>query len=120
MVKLYEFAIGTSKCRRIRLLIASFPYLLRHRIRPSLLQLKKVNDLSFVRDPDNSLLLYPDVVMKDTDPEIAALAYDEEETVSIIFMIHLTTVLAKATIQLNIVSLFLGSQSPKDTRIVLG
>ncbi|KAL3802676.1 hypothetical protein HJC23_012000 [Cyclotella cryptica] len=80
MVKLYEFAIGTSKCRRIRLLIASFPYLLRHRIRPSLLQLKKVNDPSFVRDPDNSLLLYPDVAMKDTDPEIAALAYDEEET----------------------------------------
>lgn len=82
MVKLYEFAIGTPKCRRIRLLIASFPYLLRHRIRPSLMQLKKINDLSSVRDPENSLLLYPDVSMKDTDPEIAALAYDEEETVS--------------------------------------
>lgn len=83
MVKLYEYAIGTPKCRRIRQLIASFPYLLRHRIRPSLMQMKKVNDPSFVRDPENSLLLYPDVSMKDTDPEIAALAYDEEETVSL-------------------------------------
>lgn len=46
------------------------------------MQMKKVNDLSSVRDPENSLLLYPDISMKDTDPEIAALAYDEEETVS--------------------------------------
>jgi hypothetical protein len=94
MVKLYEFAIGTSKCRRINLLIASFPYLLRHRIRPSLLQMKKVNDPSFVRDPENSLLLYPDVSMKDTDPEIAALAYDEEETVSASFLLqNISTIL---------------------------
>jgi hypothetical protein len=66
MVKLYEFAIGTPKCRRIMLLLASFPYLLRHRIRPSLLQMKKVNDPNLIRDPENSLLLYPDVSMKDT------------------------------------------------------
>lgn len=57
MIKLYEMAIGTPKSRRIRSLLASFPYLLRHRIRPSLMQMTKVNDQSFARDPDNSLLL---------------------------------------------------------------
>jgi len=56
-------------------------------IRPSLMQMKKVNDLNFDRDPENSLLLYPDISMKDTDPEIAALAYDEEETVSLVLKI---------------------------------
>jgi len=80
MVKLYEFAIGTSKCRRINKLLASFPYLLRHRIRPSLMQLRRIDDPSVVRDPENSLLLYPDVSIRDTDPDVAALAYDEEET----------------------------------------
>eukprot|EP00970_Alexandrium_tamarense_P020452 scaffold15251_cov214-Alexandrium_tamarense.AAC.3 len=80
MLKLYEFAIGTSKTRRITQLLASFPYLLRHRIRPSLLQMRRVNDPNVVRDPENSLLLYPDASLRDTDPEIAAMAYDEEET----------------------------------------
>jgi len=81
MIKLYEYAIGTSKCRRISNLLASFPYLLRHRIRPSLMSgMFSVNDANVERDPENSLLLYPDESLRDTDPEVAALAYDEEET----------------------------------------
>lgn len=80
MLKLYEFAIGTSKCRRINSLLASFPYLLRHRIRPSLMTFYRVNDSNVERDPEHSLLLYPDESLRDTDPEVAALAYDQEET----------------------------------------
>ena len=81
MIKLYEFAIGTSKCRRINSLLASFPYLLRHRIRPSLMSgMIRMKDLDVERDPKNSLLLYPDESLRDTDPEVAARAYDEEET----------------------------------------
>lgn len=81
MIKLYEFAIGTSKCRRINSLLASFPYLLRHRIRPSLMSgMISVNDLNVERDRENSLLLYPDESLRDTDPEVAQRAYDEEET----------------------------------------
>ncbi|KAL9184935.1 hypothetical protein ACHAXT_002712 [Thalassiosira profunda] len=80
MCKLYEFAIGTSKCRRINNLLASFPYLLRQRIRPSLMAFNRVNDSTVERDPENSLLLYPDESLRDTDPEVGALAYDEEET----------------------------------------
>lgn len=79
MLKLYEFAIGTSKCRRINSLLASFPYLLRHRIRPSLMNFYRVNDLNVERNPENSLLLYPDESLRDTDPDVAALAYDEGE-----------------------------------------
>jgi predicted membrane chloride channel (bestrophin family) len=78
-VKLYEFAIGTSKVRRINALLASFPYLLRHRIRPSLIAMRRVNDPEYERDPENSLLLYPDASLRDTDPDLAALAYDGEE-----------------------------------------
>ena len=78
-VKLYEFAIGTSKVRRINALLASFPYLLRHRIRPSLIAMRRVNDPEYERDPFNSLLLYPDASLRDTDPDVAALAYDGEE-----------------------------------------
>ena len=40
----------------------------------------RVNDLNVERDPEHSLLLYPDESLRDTDPEVAALAYDEEET----------------------------------------
>ncbi len=80
MIKLYEFAIGTSKCRRINSLLASFPYLLRHRIRPSLMTFYRVNDSNIERDPEHSLLLYPDESLRDTDPELIALAKDEEET----------------------------------------
>lgn len=81
MMKLYEFAIGTSKCRTIKNLLASFPYLLRHRIRPSLMSgMFSVSDANVERDPENSLLLYPDESLRDTDPEVAARAYDEEET----------------------------------------
>jgi hypothetical protein len=56
-------------------LLASFPYLLRHRIRPSLLQMKKVNDPNLIRDPENSLLLYPDVSMKDTGKSDSSMLY---------------------------------------------
>ena len=42
--------------------------------------MRRVNDPNVVRDPENSLLLYPDASLRDTDPEIAAMAYDEEET----------------------------------------
>mmetsp|Transcript_35911 Transcript_35911/g.86673 ORF Transcript_35911/g.86673 Transcript_35911/m.86673 type:complete len:1040 (+) Transcript_35911:123-3242(+) len=80
MIKLYEFALGASKCRRINGLLASFPYLLRHRIRPSLMTFYRVNDMNVERDRENSLLLYPDESRRDTDPDAAALAYDEEET----------------------------------------
>ena len=80
MLKLYEFAIGASRCRRIKNLLASFPYLLRHRIRPSLMTFYRVNDLNIERDPENSLLIYPDESLRDTDPEAAARAHDEEET----------------------------------------
>ncbi|KAL7452678.1 hypothetical protein ACHAWC_004401, partial [Mediolabrus comicus] len=79
LIKLYEFAIGTSKVRRINNLLASFPYLLRHRIRPSLMSMRRVNDPEYERDPENSLLLYPDASLRDTDPDVAALAYDGEE-----------------------------------------
>lgn len=78
-LKLYEFAIGTTKVRRINALLASFPYLLRHRIRPSLISRRRVNDPEYERDPENSLLLYPDASLRDTDPDVAALAYDGEE-----------------------------------------
>ena len=40
----------------------------------------RVNDENVERDPENSLLLYGDESLRDTDPEVAALAYDEEET----------------------------------------
>lgn len=40
----------------------------------------RVNDLNVERDPENSLLLYPDESLRDTDPEVQSLAYDEEET----------------------------------------
>ena len=36
MIRLYENEIGKSKRRRIQRLLAAFPYLLRHRIRPNL------------------------------------------------------------------------------------
>jgi len=81
MLKLYEFAIGTKKLRRINNLLASFPYLLRHRIRPSLMSgMISVKDSNVERDPENSLLLYPDESLRDTDPEVVARAYEEEET----------------------------------------
>ena len=79
MIKLYEFAIGREKCRRLYSLLASFPYLLRHRIRPSLMTFYRVNDLNIERDPENSLMLYPDESLRDTDTEVGVLAYDEEE-----------------------------------------
>jgi len=79
MLKLFEAEIGSEKRRRIQRLIAAFPYLLRHRIRPSLL-MRRVNDLEYARDPEHSLLLYRDEVRSDLDNELAALASDEEET----------------------------------------
>ena len=105
MLKLYEFAIGREKCRRLNNLLASFPvgagvnfellsnlltferrnpqlpqYLLRHRIRPSPNSFYPVNDDTVERDVSNSLLLYPDECLRDTDTEVGALTYDDEET----------------------------------------
>jgi len=80
MLKLYEFAIGREKCRRLNNLLASFPYLLRHRIRPSSTSFSPVNDDTVERDVFNSLLLYQDECLRDTDSQVGSLTYDEEET----------------------------------------
>ena len=75
MIKLYEFAIGTSKCRRINSLLASFPYLLRHRIRPSLMSgMIRMKDMNAERDPNNSLLLYLNKSLRDMNPEVVVQA----------------------------------------------
>ena len=79
MLKLYEFAIGRKKCRRLNNLLASFPYLLRYRIRPYSTSMYPVNDDTVERDVFNSLLLYQDECLRDTDSQVGAFAYDEEE-----------------------------------------
>jgi predicted membrane chloride channel (bestrophin family) len=77
MTLLYETYIGIDKRRRIQRLVVAFPYLLRHRIRPNLV-MRRIDDESYQRDPDNTILLYPDTGMKDNDPEAASLAQAEE------------------------------------------
>jgi predicted membrane chloride channel (bestrophin family) len=79
MIMLYERDISTEKRRRVQSLMAAFPYLLRHRIRPNLV-MKRLDDEEHQRDPENTLLLYQDKSTKDTDPEAAAVADAEEET----------------------------------------
>jgi hypothetical protein len=37
--------------------------------------MKKVNDPNLIRDPENSLLLYPDVSMKDTGKSDSSMLY---------------------------------------------
>jgi len=80
MVMLYENEIGVDKRRRVQRLLASFPYFLRHRIRPNLVQMFRLDDEEQQRDPQNSILLYQDSGVKDLDPEAAAVAQTEEQT----------------------------------------
>jgi putative membrane protein len=77
MVNLYEDEIGRSKRRRLQRLLAAFPYLLRHRIRPHKV-MYRLDDAENIRDPENSILLYQDRVNNDLDPEAAAVATIEE------------------------------------------
>lgn len=80
MVTLYEKEVGSEKRRRVQRLLASFPYLLRHRIRPNLVMkhLKRVDDAQYERDPEHSLLLYKDSAAIENDAEAAAVAKEEE------------------------------------------
>lgn len=78
MINLYENEMGKSKRRRLQRLIAAFPYLLRHRIRPNLI-MYRVDDVENVRNPENSIVLYQDRAAHDLDPELAAVATQEEK-----------------------------------------
>ncbi len=77
MMNLYENEMGRSKRRRLQRLLAAFPYLLRHRIRPNLV-MYRLDDVENVRDPENSIVLYQDRAADDLDPEAAAVATQEE------------------------------------------
>jgi predicted membrane chloride channel (bestrophin family) len=77
MCKLYEKEIGSDKTRRVQRLLAAFPYLLRHRIRPNLV-MRRVDDDSYERDVENSILLYQDSASLDNDLEAATIANQEE------------------------------------------
>mmetsp|Transcript_24348 Transcript_24348/g.57698 ORF Transcript_24348/g.57698 Transcript_24348/m.57698 type:complete len:649 (+) Transcript_24348:136-2082(+) len=77
MMNLYENEMGRSKRRRLQRLLAAFPYLLRHRIRPNVV-MYRLDDESNIRDPVNSILLYQDKAANDLDPEAAAVATQEE------------------------------------------
>lgn len=79
MLMLYESDIGVEKRQRVQSLLAAFPYLLRHRIRPDLV-MKRLDDTQYKRDPLNTILLYEDKGVTDNDPEAAAVASAEEET----------------------------------------
>jgi predicted membrane chloride channel (bestrophin family) len=76
MIFLYEKQLGIDRRRRLQKLLAAYPYLLRHRIRPNLVQsMKKLDDQ---RDPANTILLYQDTGYKDNDAEAAEIAQTEE------------------------------------------
>ena len=77
MVNLYENEMGKAKRRRLQKLLAAFPYLLRHRIRPNLIMFR-VDDADNVRNPEHSIVLYQDRAAHDLDPELAAVAKQEE------------------------------------------
>ena len=79
MMMLYDKEIGTDKRRRCQRLLAAFPYLLRHRIRPNLV-MRRIDDDEVKRDPEFSLLLYQDAAAFDNDVELAAVATEEETT----------------------------------------
>lgn len=76
---MYEKEIGVQKRRRIQRLLAAFPFLLRHRVRPNLV-MHRVDDELVERDPQNTLLLYQDRALPDNDPEAAAVANQEANT----------------------------------------
>ena len=78
-IMMYENEIGVEKRRRIQRLLAAFPFLLRHRVRPNLV-MHRVDDNMFERDPKNTLLLYQDRALPDNDPEAAAVANQEANT----------------------------------------
>ncbi|CAB9524292.1 UPF0187 protein [Seminavis robusta] len=73
---MYEKEIGVDKRRRVQRLLAAFPYLLRHRVRPNLV-MHRLDDTLIARDPQNTLLLYQDRAQLDNDPEAAAVANQE-------------------------------------------
>jgi ion channel-forming bestrophin family protein len=77
MMTLYEREMGRSKRRRLQRLLAAFPYLLRHRIRPNLV-MYRLDDVDNVRNPEFSIVLYQDKAGNDLDPEAAAVATQEE------------------------------------------
>lgn len=76
LMKLYEHDIGGARRERVTKLLAAFPYLLRHRIRPNLV-LRDVMDPTVKRD-EHSLLLYNDLATTDNDEESLAVAEQEE------------------------------------------
>lgn len=78
-IMMYEKEIGMDKRRRVQRLLAAFPFLLRHRVRPNLV-MHRVDDDLFERDPKNTLLLYQDRALPDNDPEAAAVANQEANT----------------------------------------
>jgi putative membrane protein len=77
LMNLYELEMGRSKRRRLQRLLAAFPYLLRHRIRPNLV-MYRLDDEENVRNPEHSIVLYQDKAADDLDPEAAAVATKEE------------------------------------------
>jgi predicted membrane chloride channel (bestrophin family) len=81
MLMLYEREIGIDRRRRLQRLLAAFPYLLRHRIRPQVVKMHRLDDETIQRDPKQTILLYQDEgPTDDTDLQAAALAETEEET----------------------------------------
>jgi len=72
LLQLYEQQIGAEKSRQLLRLLAAFPYLLRHRIRPNSLFRKLL-------DPKYKLL-YDDLAGSDNDAEVAGVADVEEST----------------------------------------
>jgi predicted membrane chloride channel (bestrophin family) len=81
MLMLYEREIGIDKRRRLQRLLAAFPYLLRHRIRPQVVKMHRLDDETIQRDPKQTILLYQDEgPTDDSDLQAAALAETEEET----------------------------------------
>ena len=77
MMNLYGTELGRSKRRRLQRLLAAFPYLLRHRIRPNLV-MYRLDDEANIRDPEYSIVLYQDRAANDLDPEATAIATAEE------------------------------------------
>jgi predicted membrane chloride channel (bestrophin family) len=76
---MYEQEITIDKRRRLQRLLAAFPYLLRHRIRPNLV-MRRLDDDQYKRDPQNTILLYQDFGVSDLDEEAAKVAQTEEVT----------------------------------------
>lgn len=73
---MYENEIGIDKRRRLQRLLAAFPFLLRHRVRPNLVMHRLDDDL-VQRDPSNTILLYQDHAAHDDDPIAAEIANQE-------------------------------------------